>query len=214
MFWFCKNCPSVSKLSIHVAKVNALNFERIFSWRNDRSSKPTTNKISRLSERQPIKKVSERPPIEFLWMEDQSYLQHYWILLFDFLKIVHLWIRVSLCHSSSAQLRLQCFFSVNNLFIFNFKIFKISQFLKNQIAKFSSVGDSSGLLPTKIILAVFQIALWFYWLSVLMIYRIVKRIFVWNSDYCFVIFRNTEREETRKNKKFLQSLASACTDCI
>ena len=42
-------------LYLDVAKVNALNFERIFFRRFDRSSKPTTNKISRLSERQPIK---------------------------------------------------------------------------------------------------------------------------------------------------------------
>ena len=35
-------------------------------------------------------------------------------------------------------------------------------FLKNYIAKFCSVGDSSGLLFTKILLAVFQIAFWFF----------------------------------------------------
>ena len=35
------------------------------------------------------------------------------------------------------------------------------QFYKNRIAKFSS-GDSSGLLSTKILLAVFQIAVWYF----------------------------------------------------
>ena len=35
-------------------------------------------------------------------------------------------------------------------------------FLKNTFAKFSSVGDSSDFLSTKILLAVFQIAFQFY----------------------------------------------------
>ena len=36
-------------------QVNAMSFVRIFTWRYDRSSKLTTNKISNLSERHPIK---------------------------------------------------------------------------------------------------------------------------------------------------------------
>ena len=63
---------------------------------------------------------------------------------------------------------------------------------KTILKKIKSVVDIFGLLYTKILLTVFQIvflilmavvliAYWFYWLSVLMIYRIVKRIFVQNS---------------------------------
>ena len=41
--------------------------------------KTYNQKICRLSERQPIKtkRLSKTQPIEFLWIRDQSYLQHY-----------------------------------------------------------------------------------------------------------------------------------------
>ena len=66
-----------SKKIVKRVKCFIINFEQILTGRKGRSSKPTTNKISRISERQPIKskRLSERQPIEFLWIRDQSYFE-------------------------------------------------------------------------------------------------------------------------------------------